>query len=165
MPSFPPITVRQPQPYDLVDDPVDVCGVGTGFEARIGARVRDASGAQLAQVVVSAGGTGIWGNYHIVLRLGTVPQTPQGTVEVFGAAGKEGVEVGKVVVPIIFGRALIDPYHGFAQHTVVAGDTLSALAQRFYGDAATWPRILEANRDQVLNPDRIFPGQTLRIPQ
>jgi nucleoid-associated protein YgaU len=165
MPSFPPITVRQPRPHDLVDDPVDVCGVGTGFEARIGARVRDASGAQLAQVFVSAGGTGIWGNYHVVLPLGTVPRTPQGTLEVFGASGREGVEVGKVVVPIVFGRVLIDPYHGFAQHTVVAGDTLSALAQRFYGDAAKWPRILEANCDQVLNPDRIFPGQTLRIPQ
>ena len=45
------------------------------------------------------------------------------------------------------------------------GSTLSALARRFYGDAAKWPRIHEANRDQVLNPDRIFPGQVLRIPQ
>ena len=165
MPTFPPITVRQPQPYDLVDDPVAVCGVGTGFEARIGARVRDASGAQVAQVFVSAGGTGIWGNYHIVLPLGTVPKTPQGTLEVFGAAGREGVEVGKVVVPIVFGRALIDPYHGFAQHTVVAGDTLSAIAQHVYGNASQWPRIFEANRDQILNPNLIFPGQTLRIPQ
>jgi hypothetical protein len=33
-----------------------------------------------------------------------------------------------VVVPIVFGRTLIDPYHGFAQHRVVVGDTLSALA-------------------------------------
>jgi len=165
MPNFPPIRVRQPRPHDLVDDPVDVCGVGTGFEARIGVRVRDATGAQLAQVFVSAGGTGIWGNYHALLPLGTVPKTPQGTLEVFGASGREGVEVGKVVVPIVFGRVLIDPYHGFAQHIVVPGDTLSALAQRFYGDASKWPRILEANRDQVLNPDRIFPGQELRIPR
>ena len=90
---------------------------------------------------------------------------PQGTLAVFGTSGREGVEVGKVVGPVVFGRVLIDPYHGFAWHTVVAGDTLSALAQRFYDDAATWPQILEANRDQILNPDLIFPGQTLRIPQ
>jgi hypothetical protein len=32
MAIFPPITVRQPRPHDLVDDPVGVCGVGTGFE-------------------------------------------------------------------------------------------------------------------------------------
>ncbi len=70
-----------------------------------------------------------------------------------------------VVVPIVFGRALIDPYHGFAQHRVVGGDTLSALAQQVYGDASQWPRIFEANRDQILNPDLIFPGQVLRIPQ
>lgn len=29
---FPPISVRQPRPHDIVDDPVGVCGVGTGFE-------------------------------------------------------------------------------------------------------------------------------------
>jgi nucleoid-associated protein YgaU len=70
-----------------------------------------------------------------------------------------------VVVPIVFGRALIDPYRGFAQHTVVAGNTLSGIAQQFYGNPSRWPRIFEANRDQILNPDRIFPGQTLRVPQ
>jgi nucleoid-associated protein YgaU len=73
--------------------------------------------------------------------------------------------VGKVVVPIVFGRALIDQYHGFSQREVVAGDTLSAIAQQFYGDASLWPRIFEANRDQIFDPDLIFPGQTLRIPQ
>ena len=165
MPSFPPITVRQPRPHDIVDDPVEVCGVGTGFEAQLAARVRDGNGSELAQVSITAGGTGTWANFHALLPLGTAPPTPQGTLEVYGFHGGTGAEINKVVVPIVFGRVLIDPYHGFAQHTVVAGDTVSALAQRFYGDAATWPRILEANRDQILNPDLIFPGQTLRIPQ
>jgi immunoglobulin-like protein involved in spore germination len=41
MTVFPPITVRQPRPHDLVDDPVGVCGIGTGFEGVISARVRD----------------------------------------------------------------------------------------------------------------------------
>jgi hypothetical protein len=48
MPSFPVITVRQPRPHDLVDDPVEVCGVGTGFEAVFAARVRDGNGNELA---------------------------------------------------------------------------------------------------------------------
>jgi nucleoid-associated protein YgaU len=165
MPTFPPITVRQPQPHDLVDDPVEVCGIGTGFEAVLAARVRDANGAQLAQVPVHAGGTGIWGNFHAVLPLGTVPATPQGSLEVYGFHAGTGAELGKVVVPIVFGRALIDPYHGFAQRAVVAGDTLSAIAQQVYGDASQWPRIFEANRDQIFNPNLIFPGQVLRIPQ
>src|SRR5918994_7991955 len=109
MPSFPPITVRQPQPHDLVDDPVAVCGIGTGFEAALAARVRDANGTELAQVPVHAGGTGIWGNFHAALPLGAVPATPQGTLEVFEtAASGSGEELNKVVVPITFGRALLD---------------------------------------------------------
>lgn len=49
-------------------------------------------------------------------------------------------------------------------YTVVAGDSLSKIARRFYGDANKWPRIHEANRDQITDPDLIHPGQKLRIP-
>ena len=49
-------------------------------------------------------------------------------------------------------------------YTVVAGDSLSKIARRFYGDANKWPRIHEANRDQIEDPDLIHPGQKLRIP-
>src|SRR5215813_6711758 len=70
MSGFPPITVRQPRPYDIVDDPVRIAGVGTGFEGQIAARVRDGHGAQLAKVSVPAGGTGIWGNYRAALEVG-----------------------------------------------------------------------------------------------
>ncbi len=166
MAGFPPISVRQPRPFDLVDDPVDVCGVGTGFEGVIAARVRDDNGAQLAQVSIMAGGTGILGNFHAYLPLGVVPSTPQGTLEVFeSSASGLGDELNKVVVPITFGRALIDPYHGFAQYTVASGDTLSGIALGQYGDANQWPRLFEANRNQITNPNLIFPGQVLRIPQ
>lgn len=50
-------------------------------------------------------------------------------------------------------------------YTVVAGDSLSKIAKRFYGDASLWPRLHEANRDQITNPDLIHPGQRLKIPQ
>ena len=49
-------------------------------------------------------------------------------------------------------------------YTVVAGDSLSKIAKRYYGDASQWPRIHEANRDQISNPDLIHPGQRLKIP-
>jgi uncharacterized protein YidB (DUF937 family)/LysM repeat protein len=49
-------------------------------------------------------------------------------------------------------------------YTVVSGDSLSKIARRYYGDAKLWPRIFEANRDQIENPDLIRPGQKLRIP-
>jgi nucleoid-associated protein YgaU len=165
MAGFPPITVRQPLPYDLVDDPVGVCGVGTGFEATFAARVRDGNGAELAQVSIMAGGTGIWGNYHVDIPLGAVPSTPQGTLEVFEFSAKDGSEINKVVVPITFGPALEYPYHGFAQHTVASGESLSAIAQQWYGDPNRWPDLYEANRHQISNPNLIFPGQVLRVPQ
>lgn len=166
MQALPPLTVRQPQAFDIVDDPVRVCGIGTGFEGTFSARVRDGNGSQVALVGISAGGTGTWGNYQATIPLGAVPATPQGTLEVFELSARgDGTELNKVVVAITFGPALLDPYHGFLQYTVVAGDTLSGIAQRFYGDGNQWPRIYEANRDRIGNPNLVFPGQVLRIPQ
>ena len=49
-------------------------------------------------------------------------------------------------------------------YTVVAGDSLSKIAKRAYGDANQWRRIFEANRDQIENPDLIRVGQKLKIP-
>jgi nucleoid-associated protein YgaU len=50
-------------------------------------------------------------------------------------------------------------------YTVKRGDTLSKIAQAHYGDANQYPRIFEANRPLLRDPDEIYPGQTLRIPQ
>lgn len=50
-------------------------------------------------------------------------------------------------------------------YTVQRGDTLSAIAKKFYGNAGEYPRIFEANRDQLKDPDKIMPGQVLKIPE
>jgi nucleoid-associated protein YgaU len=49
-------------------------------------------------------------------------------------------------------------------YVVVAGDSLSKIAKRHYGDANKWNRIYEANREQIKDPDLIHPGQKLTIP-
>jgi nucleoid-associated protein YgaU len=49
-------------------------------------------------------------------------------------------------------------------YEVVSGDTLGAIAKRFYGKASAYMKIFEANRDVIDNPDRIYPGQKIRIP-
>ena len=49
-------------------------------------------------------------------------------------------------------------------YTVVAGDSLSKIAQREYGDASKWKAIHQANRDKISNPDLIHPGQVLTLP-
>lgn len=49
-------------------------------------------------------------------------------------------------------------------YTVVRGDTLSKIAKDFYGDANAYRQIFEANRPMLSDPDKIYPGQNLRIP-
>ncbi len=49
-------------------------------------------------------------------------------------------------------------------HTVVRGDTLSAISKKFYGDANKYNTIFEANKPMLTHPDKIYPGQVLRIP-
>jgi nucleoid-associated protein YgaU len=62
------------------------------------------------------------------------------------------------------GWVLRIPTDDVVLYTVVAGDTLRKIAQRFYGDETLWPRIFNANRDQITNPDQIQVGWVLRIP-
>jgi len=50
-------------------------------------------------------------------------------------------------------------------HDVVKGDTLSAIAKKYYGDAGKYRAIFEANRPMLADPDKIYPGQKLRIPK
>ncbi|WP_428945400.1 peptidoglycan-binding protein LysM [Pantoea sp. FN060301] len=50
-------------------------------------------------------------------------------------------------------------------YTVKKGDTLSAVAKEMYGDANKYNKIFEANKPMLTHPDKIYPGQTLRIPE
>ena len=49
-------------------------------------------------------------------------------------------------------------------YTVKSGDTLSAIAKEHLGNANAYMKIFEANRDQLSDPDKIKPGQVLKIP-
>jgi nucleoid-associated protein YgaU len=51
-----------------------------------------------------------------------------------------------------------------ASYTVKAGDTLSKIAKEVLGDANAYSAIFDANRDQLSDPDKIRPGQVLKIP-
>ncbi|MGE8211979.1 MULTISPECIES: LysM peptidoglycan-binding domain-containing protein [unclassified Stenotrophomonas] len=53
---------------------------------------------------------------------------------------------------------------GEQQYTVQKGDNLSKIAKNLLGDANAWKQIFEANRDVLDDPDKIFPGQSLKIP-
>ena len=50
-------------------------------------------------------------------------------------------------------------------YTVKKGDTLSKIAKEVYGDMMKYPKIFEANKPMLKDPDKIYPGQVLYIPQ
>lgn len=52
----------------------------------------------------------------------------------------------------------------YEMYTVKEGDWLSKIAGAYYGDVHKWDRIFQANRDQISDPDKIRPGQILKIP-
>jgi nucleoid-associated protein YgaU len=65
----------------------------------------------------------------------------------------------------IIGEIKIDPNAPKVQtYTVKAGDTLSKIAKDHLGDASAYMKIFNANKDQLTDPDKIKPGQVLKIP-
>jgi len=49
-------------------------------------------------------------------------------------------------------------------YEIVSGDTLGGVAKKFYGKASAYMKIFEANRDIISDPNKIYPGQKIRIP-
>ena len=59
---------------------------------------------------------------------------------------------------------VIEPADESVFYTVVSGDTLSKIAKAQYGNANDYMKIFEANKPMLSHPDKIYPGQSLRIP-
>ena len=69
-----------------------------------------------------------------------------------------------LMADITIDPTLVPPKAKEVVYTVQAGDTLSKISKEFYGDAARFMTIFEANKDLLKDPDLIKPGQQLRIP-
>lgn len=81
------------------------------------------------------------------------------------AAEKAGLAAGNVANVAAVDNQLQYPAGTASQyHDVVKGDTLSAIAKKYYGDANKYMQIFEANKPMLSHPDKIYPGQKLRIP-
>ncbi|NKB89533.1 MAG: peptidoglycan-binding protein LysM [Acidobacteria bacterium] len=89
---------------------------------------------------------------------GTVDSIADREKIVIALGNVQGVE--SVDERLVLANALPDP----VLYTVVSGDTLSGIAKDQYGDAMKYPTIFEANRPMLEHPDKIYPGQVLRIP-
>jgi hypothetical protein len=168
MSDFARITVRSPQPFDIVGDSFTLCGLGRANEGVIGSAVlKDKNGVVLAEVSpMSVPNSGfLFTLFDFPVATGA-PATPEGVL-IVEADNPSGLPQNdfRVTVPVTFGRVLFGAsYAGFQAHKVVAGDTLAGIAETAYGDPNLWPRLFTANRDKINDPDLIRVGQVLRVP-
>ena len=58
----------------------------------------------------------------------------------------------------------VQPSTPSRDYTIRSGDSLSKIAKEFYGNAAYWQKIYQANKDTIKDPDLIYPGQKIKIP-
>jgi nucleoid-associated protein YgaU len=96
-----------------------------------------------------------------------------GVATVYGKAPSQAIKENTIlVIGNVQGVARVDDRMEVVEaapeatfYTVESGDTLGAIAKRHYGDASRYPEIFEANKPMLKDPNLIYPGQVLRIPQ
>jgi hypothetical protein len=158
------IEVRQPRQHDLVAATFTIAGFGTGFEATVSWRVLDPDGDALGEgLVKGVGSMGVIDDFghDVSLHPWVHARGAHVLLEVFGddpsGQNPPGSDLNQVHV------TLFTELRGWRLHEVVRGDSLSKIA-REQGQGTTVGDVFEANRDTVTDPDRIFPGQVLRVP-
>lgn len=158
--------VDQPRPHDIVDNPLQVAGLGGGFEGNIGIRVIDGNGDAIVETFTT--NTNLASQWQDTVGLMHVPATANGLVEVGPGTGADESPAW-VSIPVIFGIALVHEYAGYYLYTVQAGDTLGAIATEqaatgLFDGSESWHPIHRANSHIIHDPDKIRPGMVLRIP-
>lgn len=156
------IEVRQPQEHDLVGRTFTIAGFGTGFEATVLWRVleQDVLGEGRLEGVGSMGVIDDFGN-DVSLVPSVHARGAHVVLEVFGddpsGENPPGPDLNQIHI------TLFTELSGWRLYEVVPGDTLTKIAHE-QGQGTTAGDVFEANRDTVTDPDRIFPGQVLRVP-
>lgn len=158
------ICIQQPQPFDLVADPIQVAGLSVTFEATVQWELSEGHD-QLSGFFTGGGATSVRQFQTSITGVdGTDMKLPLMYLTLFWLSPEDGSRQDETTIPIIYGPLLIEDFEGYRVYTVKAGDTLSAIAAAQYGDASRWPIIHMANQTIVPNPNLIFVGQQLRIP-
>lgn len=86
-------------------------------------------------------------------------------IEVASDSGPQKQQLGRGGPALGVTQASERTSPGGRTHRVAKGETLSHIAQKYYGKASDHQRIFEANRDQLNDPDKIREGMDLKIPQ
>jgi len=92
-------------------------------------------------------------------------KVPARATTIVGQAYAAGhVPARAATIEHIYTDALVRHHEQARRYTVRPGDTLSSIAQRFYGSPADWEWLYQANRSVVQNPNLIYPGEVLNVP-
>lgn len=156
--------IRQPRPQDVVASRFVIAGLASGFEATVLWRVLGEDGAVLGEgLVPGAGSMGTVRDFgHEVVVDAPGARGDHVVLQVFGddPSGDHppGLDLDEVPVTLFAGL------QGWRLHEVVRGDTLSAIAREQGEGGTRVTDVFEANRDVLDDPDRIQPGQVLRVP-
>ncbi len=97
--------------------------------------------------------------------IGVTDSTEAAQKAVLMAGNVEGVTevVAKIQIDDVDAGTALES--GNVEYYVIeSGDSLSKIAQKYYGNAMDYPRIFEANKEVIKDPDKIYPGQKIRIP-
>jgi LysM repeat protein len=92
-----------------------------------------------------------------------VPARVTTVVEQVYTAGQAPARAAAIVTQV-HTDALVRHHEQARRYTVKPGDTLSSIAQRFYGNPADWRWLYQVNRSVVHNPNVIYPGEVLNVP-
>ena len=159
------IDIQQPAPYDLVGPEIHVGGQSLTFEGNVQWSLTEGHD-QLEGFITNSGVTVTQFQFTISGIEATAMKLPRLFLTVFeeDVSDGEGFPPPSVTIPVIYGPLLVDDFEGWQPYTVQAGDTLSAIATNFYGDASAFGIIAKANPLTIADPDVIFAGQELRIP-
>jgi hypothetical protein len=158
------IEVRQPRQNDLIAGTFTLAGFGTGFEATVRWRVLEQDDDVLGEGrVEGVGSNGVIDDFgsDVSLPSSVSARGAHVLLQVFGddpsGQNPPGPDLNQVPV------TLFTELRGWRLYEVVRGDTLARIA-RDQGQDTRVGDVFEANRDTVTDPDRIFPGQVLRVP-
>jgi hypothetical protein len=158
------IEVRQPRNHDVVGRSFVIAGYGAGFEGTVVWRLLDEDRHELGKgLVKGVGSMDVLSDFgHEVTLGGTVRERGAHVLlQVFGddPSGRHppGPDLNEVRV------TLFTDLTGWKLYEVKSGDTLTKIV-REQGRNTSVDDVFAANRDKIINPDKIFPGQVFRVP-
>lgn len=142
----------------LKDKGKDLFGGGGNEADKIKSEVERALGSNVSNLTVHF-------NDGTVTLMGTAKSQAAKEKAALIAGNVKGVEsVNDDGLKVEAAAQAAAPAKATTYYTIESGDTLSKIAKEHYGDANAYNKIFEANREVIGDPDKIYPGQRIRIP-